>query len=758
MSTHAPHLLAPLRLGDLQLPHRLLMGSMHTGLDVVGDDGEALAAFYGERARGGAGLIVTGGIAVNEAGRAGPDYGVLTRAADSRAWGRAVAEVHAGGALIAAQLFHAGRYADPRGLVGSDGVVPATLAPSPVAWRAAGGAVPHAMTDAQVRETIADFAATASRAVELGFDAVEIMASEGYLINQFCSPLTNQRDDDWGGDDVARRRFALAVLRAVRAAVPAGFPVLVRVSGDDLMPGGTTREQAVALAVDLAAAGADALNVGVGWHESRVPTVQAHVPAVAWLAVAEGIAGALRAAGLDTPVVASNRISTLAQAEAVLARGVVDAVALARPFLADARFVARSLAGHEPTPCIACDQACIDRSLFSRPVSCLVNPRAGREALFPLPMGSGAGSGRVAPVADDGTAPVLVVGAGPAGLAAALDLARRGVPVELHDARDHLGGQFALAARVPGKQDYGAFVSSALAELAEAGAGVFLGSRVAADDDGMVRASDGRVPRAVVLATGVRPRALPLPWRGDGGAGVAGSGIVVGGGTVPDGEVPGAPRVLTYEEALRGPRPAGPVVVVGGGGIGTDVALWLTEPAGAAARARSFYDAHMLRDLAGARAGLEELAPAALEGAAEIAGTPLDGAEVTVVGRARRFAAGVGVSTRWVVLSLLRAAGVAMLGEHDAIALAPGGVWVQGVVGSDSEGTERFLPAATVIVCVGQVPHEPLSAVLAGAGVPFEIVGGAGDASGLDAVRATTQGLEAARRLVPTGRATADER
>ncbi|WP_084704570.1 oxidoreductase [Phaeacidiphilus oryzae] len=365
----------PGAIGALRLPHRVLMSAMHLNLEAAGDGGAALAAFYAERVRGGAGLIVTGGAAVAPEGAGGPGYAVLTDAG-ARPVLRAVVEaVHAAGGTVALQLFHAGRYR-----LGGPAV-----APSAVYSRFTRDTATE-LTDHQIRAVIGDFARGAELARELGFDGVEVMGSEGYLINQFTAPATNRREDDWGGDPERRRRFPVEVLRAVRAAVGPDFPVLFRMSGADLVEDGTPAAEVAALAVALAGAGADALAVGVGWHESPVPTVQAVVPGGAWLRYAEAVKRALRGAGHgELPVVASNRFTRLSEVEEALSGGGVDFVALARPFLADPAIVAKTRAGRESSVelCIACNQACIDRSFGETPVSCLVNPRAGRELEFP---------------------------------------------------------------------------------------------------------------------------------------------------------------------------------------------------------------------------------------------------------------------------------------------------------------------------------------------------------------------------------------
>lgn len=673
-------------IGQMRLPHRIVMGSMHTGLETREDGGMALAEFYRERVEGGAALIITGGLAINAVGRGGPDYAVLGAPDVHERLSAAVVAVHNAGGRVAAQLFHAGRYA----ILDVESV-----APSAVPWRAARGAVPRPLTDAEIRATIADFAAAAAAAVEAGFDAVEIMASEGYLINQFCSPLTNLRDDEWGGDPERRRRFAVAVARAVRAAIPGSVPMLVRMSGDDLMPGSSSQHDVDALAVALVDAGADALSIGMGWHESTVPTVQASVPHGAWLGYAERIAAAIEHEdGSRVPVIASNRITDLREAENALERGGVDAIALARPFLADPKIIERSFAGDFGlvNTCIGCDQACIDRSLVFEPVSCLVNPRAGRESEFPIAIDARTDSrrGRFA-----------VVGAGPAGLAAALDLAERGHSVTVFEAAERLGGQFSLAARIPGKEDYARTPASALQRLQLLGADIRTGVEATLET---VSDFDG-----VILATGVVPREIDIP-----GADL--------------------PHVLSYERAVAAGVPAGTVAIIGGGGIGVDVAAFLVESHDPSTRASTFASRF---DLTQSSALLDERTS---DSVAPV--TPRPGSDVTLLRRHGRFGQGVGITSRWVAIGALREAGVRMVSDLSYRAITAAGVEVE-----HTDGRVELIPGESVIVCAGQERHDPLAYALDGAGIAFEVVGGARDARSVDAVRATAEGLEAARRL-----------
>ncbi|MCX5108465.1 FAD-dependent oxidoreductase [Streptomyces sp. NBC_00378] len=524
------HVFRPGDMGGLTLANRIVMGAMHLNLETREDGGAAMAAFYAERARGGAGLIVTGGCAVSPEGSGGRHYARIDDPARHRALGAWADAVHHEGGRIALQLFHAGRYTSAAA-TGRTPVAPSAV-PGPFG-------VPRALDEDGIAHLLDAFAAGAARARELGFDAVEVMASEGYLLNQFLSPLTNLREDRWGGDARRRTRFPLAVLDAVRASTGPDFPVLFRISGADLMEGSSTADEVQRFARLLARAGVAALNVGVGWHESRTPTVQSIVEPGAWVGHATRIRRSLRRAGLSTPVIASNRINRLELAERVLARGDADFVSMARPFLADPAIVRKSRLVNGPAPnvCIACNEACIDRSLGDEPVSCLVNPRAGRETEFPVPVRRrSAGRGRFA-----------VVGGGPAGLEGARALASLGHRVELFEAGAELGGQFRLARLVPGKADFGATVGYFAGELRRLGVTVRLNHPVDASEAKSLRRFDG-----VLVATGVLPRPAGLPGEH-------------------------LPHVVDYRQAFARPEALGErVVVIGGGGIAVDLAHLLT--------------------------------------------------------------------------------------------------------------------------------------------------------------------------------------
>ncbi|MBS1887006.1 MAG: FAD-dependent oxidoreductase [Actinobacteria bacterium] len=683
------HIFAPIAIGGLRLPHRIVMGSMHLGVEGAADAGRRLAAFYRERALGGAGLIVTGGWAVSADAAADASYGVLGTEGARRALSEVAGATEGTEARIALQLFHAGRYA----LGDSPGEV---VAPSAVASRVS-RVEPRALGEDEVWEVVAEFAAGAALARELGFAAVEVMGSEGYLVDQFLSPVTNLRDDSWGGDAERRMRFGIEIAAAVREAVGDGFPVLFRMTGAELMPEARPWEEVEAFAAALVAAGVDALNVGVGWHESGVPTVQGAVPAGAFVGWAEGLktsitgTAATTAATAAVPVIAGNRINRLRDAEVVLAGGGVDLVSMSRPFLADPRIVAKGREAGAVNVCISCDQACIDRSIVGERVSCLVNPRAGYEVEFGVDA-SPAQRKRFA-----------VIGGGPAGMEAARALAALGGAVHLYEAREELGGQFRWARLVPGKEDYGATIAYFESELARLGVRIHLGHEVHEHDANVIADCAG-----VVLATGVHPRAVDIP----------GSSL---------------PHVVDYAEAFEaGLGDARSVAIVGAGGIGVDLAHLLThEPADAA----DFFERY-------------RVAPAPVGTYSRIDRVSLhtkdltNGTRVTLMRRSGRIGAGIGRTTRWVWIDALKHAGVETRTNLTYRQITPHGVEIE-----LEDGTFELIPADRVVIAAGQERRDDLRPLLERLQIPHRVVGGAESPTELNAVRAFAEGLRAAYEL-----------
>ncbi len=665
-----PHLFQPLRAGGLTLKNRLVMGSMHTRLETEAAGAERLAAFYAERARGGVGLIVTGGYSPDAAGLLEADSGALD-SPDKIPEHRLLTDaVHAAGGRICLQILHAGRYAKHDGLVGASDI------PSPINRRR-----PRALSTAEVERTVESFAACAQLAREAGYDGVEIMGSEGYLITQFTALRTNNRSDKYGGSLENRLRFPLEVVRETRARVGADFLILFRMSALDLVEGGLNAEETLAQARALETCGVDVLDTGIGWHEARVPTIGYMVPRAAWRAATARIKSAV-----SIPVVATNRINTPELAEELLSQGVADLVSLARPLLADAEFALKAEQGRadEINTCIACNQGCLDYLFRDRVATCLVNPRACHETIYPA--GKAQRTKRVA-----------VVGAGAAGLACALTAAERGHSVTLYEAAADIGGQMRLAQRVPGKE-FAETLRYFRRRLAGSGIVLKTGHRAGATE--LAQADYD----AIVLASGVRPR-------------------------LPD--IPGidSPKVLRYDQVLSGAKiPGARVAIIGAGGIGFDVAAFLSEPA--AASTASFHAAWGV-DAAGAGAG----------GLA--AARPEAHARSIVMLQRKPSAPGktLGATTGWALRAELARRGVTILVGVSYERIDERGLHVL------HEGKPKLLEVDHIVLCSGQEAENALHAELAASGIEAKPIGGAKRAEEIDALRAIEEGMKAAFTL-----------
>ena len=672
-----PHLLAPLDLGFTTLRNRTLMGSMHTGLEERPEGFERMAAYFAERARGGVGLMVTGGIAPNEEGAVYAGAAKLTTEQEAERHRVVTEAVHQAGGKICLQILHAGRYA----------YSPKQVAPSAI--RAPiNPFTPHALDEEGIEKQIADFVRCAELAQFAGYDGVEIMGSEGYFINQFLVAQTNQRDDRWGGSYANRMRLAVEIVRRVREAVGVRFILIFRLSMLDLVQQGSDWDEVVALAKAIEQAGATLINTGIGWHEARIPTIATKVPRAAFTQVTAKLRGEV-----GIPLITTNRINTPEVAEAVLAAGDADMVSMARPFLADPEFVNKAAAGlaSRINTCIGCNQACLDHTFAGKLTSCLVNPRACHETeLTYMPTRQ--------------PRRIAVVGAGPAGLACASVAAERGHQVTLFDAAPEIGGQFNVAKRVPGKEEFAETLRYFEHRLRDLEVQVRLGQRV----DAETLLAEGY--DEVVLATGISPRVPAIP------------GI-------------DHPKVLSYLDVLREGRPVGPrVAVIGAGGIGFDTSEYLVHAGPATSLDRDAFWAEWGIDTRlEARGGVAGVTPCPAPAAREV---------YLLQRSASKVGDGLGKTTGWIHRAGLKQRGVHMLNSVEYLKIDDAGLHVR-IAG----GEPQVLEIDNVVICAGQEPLRDLYEALVASGQSTHLVGGADVAAELDAKRAINQASRLAATL-----------
>ena len=668
-----PHLLAPLDLGFTTLKNRVLMGSMHTGLEEVEDGHERMAAYFGERAKGGVGLIVTGGIGPNTEGGTHPNTKKLVSDDDIAGHRQITDAVHEHDGKICLQILHTGRYA-----YSPDQVAPSAIK-API-----NPFTPRALTDAEVYKQIDDFVFTSLQAQKAGYDGVEIMGSEGYFLNQFIAARTNQRDDDWGGSYENRIRLPIEVVRRVREAVGKHFIIIFRLSMLDLVEGGSTAEEVIQLGQAVEKAGATIINTGIGWHEAQIPTIATKVPRAAFTWVTEHFRKSL-----SVPVITSNRINTPDVAEAVLARGDADMVSMARPFLADPEFVlkAQENRADEINTCIGCNQACLDHVFGGVMTSCLVNPRACHETQLNI-------------IPTTAKKRVAVVGAGPAGLSAATTLATRGHEVSLFDSASEIGGQFNIAKQIPGKEEFSETLRYYGRQIELLGITLHLNQRVTAE-----QLNSGGFDE-VVIATGIAPRTPDI-------AGIDN------------------PKVMSYLDVIGAKKPVGKkVAIIGAGGIGFDVAEYLTHSGEASSlNIPAFMKEWGIDMTFGSRSGIEGVK-------AQPEPSPR---EVYLLQRkSSKVGSGLGKTTGWIHRAGLVMKGVRMMPSCDYEKIDDAGLHL--TVG----GETKVLDVDNIIICAGQYPLRELTKGLT---IPHHLIGGADIASELDAKRAINQGTRLAAQL-----------
>ena len=675
---HYPHLLAPLDLGFTTLRNRSLMGSMHTGLEEKPGGFERMAVYFAERARGGVGLMVTGGIAPNAEGGVYSGAAKLTTPGEAANHRIVTKAVHEAGGKICMQILHAGRYA----------YSPKQVAPSAI-QAPINPFKPKELDEEGIEKQIQDFVTCATLAQTAEYDGVEIMGSEGYFINQFLVAHTNHRTDRWGGSYENRMRLPVEIVRRVREAVGANFIIIYRLSMLDLIDGGSTWEEVVQLAQAIEQAGATLINTGIGWHEARIPTIATKVPRAAFAKVTAKMRGSV-----SIPLITTNRINTPEVAEQILAEGDADMVSMARPFLADPEFVNKAAAGRgdEINTCIGCNQACLDHTFGGKLTSCLVNPRACHETeLNYLPVTQ--------------VRKIAVVGAGPAGLAAATVAAQRGHEVTLFDSASEIGGQFNIAKRIPGKEEFYETLRYFGRKLETTGVDLRLNTRVKVDD------LLGQGYDEVILATGIAPRTPAIPGVDN-------------------------PKVLSYLDVILARKPVGKsVAVIGAGGIGFDVSEYLVHQGVATSLDRdAFWDEWGIDTQLAARGGVAGIKAHPHAPARQV---------FLLQRKATKVGDGLGKTTGWIHRTGLKNKQVQMLNSVEYLKIDDAGLHIR--IGA--EGEEKLLPVDNVVICAGQDPLRELYEGLQAAGQSVHLIGGADVATELDAKRAIDQGSRLAAGL-----------
>lgn len=668
-----PNLLKPLDLGFTTLKNRVLMGSMHTGLEEAPNGHVRMAAYFAERAKGGVGLIVTGGIGPNDEGATHPVTKRLDTDAEVADHRIVTDAVHQAGGKICMQILHTGRYAYNQNLV-APSAVQAPINPFK----------PKALDQSGIEKQIDDFVRTASQAQKAGYDGVEIMGSEGYFLNQFIAKRTNHRDDQWGGEYQNRIRLPIEVVRRVREAVGEKFIIIYRLSMLDLVEGGSNYDEVVELGLAIEKAGATIINTGIGWHEARIPTIATKVPRAAFTWVTAKFRKAL-----NIPVITSNRINTPEVAEQVLARGDADMVSMARPFLADPEFVLKTMEDRsdEINTCIGCNQACLDHTFNMKMSSCLVNPRACHETEL-----------NIIPATE--LKNMAVVGAGPAGLAAAVSLAQRGHTVTLYESSNEIGGQFNIAKQIPGKEEFYETLRYFGRQIELLGITLELNTRVTAE-----QLNDSGFDE-VIVATGISPRTPPI------------EGI-------------DHPKVLGYLDVIRDKKPVGDkVAVIGAGGIGFDVSEYLSHGSVSTSQNIPAFMKEWGIDMTfGSRGGIEGV----------VAQPEASPREITLLQRkTTKIGKGLGKTTGWAHRAGLLAKGVKMVPGVEYQKIDDHGLHIK------VDEKQHILDVDNIIICAGQ---DPLRELVEGLNKPYHLIGGADLATELDAKRAIDQGTRLAATL-----------